>query len=456
MFQSQQILENRYKMERQLGRTALGHQTWLATDLSDLNLVAIKLLAFNPQMRWEELKLFEREAQVLQQLSHPRIPRYRDYFDLNTEGLTWFALVQDYIPGFSFQELLEQHRCFEAAEILKLATQILEILQYLHQFLPPVLHRDLKPSNLIEGEDGRVYLIDFGAVQAQPGTTGTTFTVVGSSGYTPLEQFWGKAVPASDLYALGTTLIHLLTGIPPASLPQEHSRIQFADRVALRPDLLQWLTKMTEPDLEKRFSSATAALNALGTPSFDYNQRAKGNCDLKRPVYTRIKLTQTPDKLTIFLPSGGYRKLGKIIDPDFWLAEKTIFGRIFGDLTNTSPLSMVIILLSLAVMAFTIGLLQVFLIVITVKLLILYCESIDIYLDSQQLELVRQSLGFIYGGKRINLKEVQVVKHKKREYIHEVVLETEAGRLLIGHALREDECRWLIQAINNWLAAREE
>lgn len=74
------------------------------------------------------------------------------------------------------------------------------------------MHRDIKPSNLIWGEDQHVYLVDFGAVQAQAAVTGVTFTVVGTSGYAPLEQFWGRAVAASDLYALGATLIHLLTG----------------------------------------------------------------------------------------------------------------------------------------------------------------------------------------------------------------------------------------------------
>jgi len=123
-------------------------------------------------------------------------------------------------------------------QVRELATDILKILIYLHELSPPVLHRDIKPSNLIWGEDKQIYLVDFGAVQAQAAVTGVTFTVVGTSGYAPLEQFWGRAVPSSDLYALGATLIHLLTGTAPADLPQKDSRIQFSDRISLAPSFV--------------------------------------------------------------------------------------------------------------------------------------------------------------------------------------------------------------------------
>jgi serine/threonine protein kinase len=213
VFNRENILQNRYQLQEQLGQTAIGHQTWLAIDLEFQEKVTVKLLAFNPQMRWEELRLFEREEQILQTLSHPRIPCYRDYFDIDKHsgnGVPWFALVQDYIPVFSLQELLTTGKRFTETEIRNIAKETLEILIYLHELNPSVLHRDIKPSNLILGEDNKIYLIDFGAVQAQAAVTGMTFTIVGTSGYAPLEQFWSRAVPASDLYALGATLIHLL------------------------------------------------------------------------------------------------------------------------------------------------------------------------------------------------------------------------------------------------------
>jgi serine/threonine protein kinase len=211
MFDKQQVLLERYELQQQLGRTGAGRQTWLAIDLHTHQSVIVKLLAFNPQMQWDELKLFEREAQVLQSLDHARIPEYHDYFSIDDQIL-WFGLVQAYIPGRSLQDLLDQGEVITESQARQVAIELLAVLNYLHQLPQPVLHRDIKPSNLIRGEDGLMYLVDFGAVQDRATLTGMTFTVVGTCGYAPLEQFWGRAVPASDLYALGGTLIHLGTG----------------------------------------------------------------------------------------------------------------------------------------------------------------------------------------------------------------------------------------------------
>jgi serine/threonine protein kinase len=216
-------------------------------------------------MQWEELKLFEREAQVLKHLDHPKIPNYRDNFSIDEtdSGLPWFVLVQDYIPGKSLRQLLDEGQRFSETQTQKIATEVLNILAYLHELSPPVLHRDIKPSNLLLGEDGSVFLVDFGAVQDRAKAEGATFTVVGTSGYAAPEQLWGRAVPASDLYALGATLIHLLTGIAPADLPQNNLRLQFADKVSINPSFTYWLEKLIDPALEQRFSSVRQALNAL-------------------------------------------------------------------------------------------------------------------------------------------------------------------------------------------------
>ncbi|MEQ9671708.1 serine/threonine protein kinase [Coleofasciculus sp. G2-EDA-02] len=263
MLQPQQILRDRYQLKQKLGDNPR-RQTWLADDitLSVPQPVIVKLLTFGGEVQWDDLRLFEREAQILKQLKHPRIPKYRDYFHIDERSL-WFGLVQDYIPGVSLKTLMSQGQRFIEADIRKIARELLHILQFLHQLNPAVLHRDIKPSNLIWGEDGHIYLVDFGAVQDRATTEGATFTVVGTYGYAPMEQFGGRAVPSSDLYALGATLIHLLTGTAPADLPQRNLRICFEDRVSLNPSLISWMQKLTEPALEQRFPSAAAALNAL-------------------------------------------------------------------------------------------------------------------------------------------------------------------------------------------------
>ncbi|MBU7587217.1 MAG: serine/threonine protein kinase [Nostoc sp. TH1S01] len=265
MLQIEQIIHHRYQIQRQLGNNGI-RQTWLAKDLQaadgEESLVVVKLLAFGGTVQWDDLKLFEREAQILKQLKHPRIPQYIDYFCVDDRTL-WFGLVQQYIPGESLKEKLAGGKRCTEKHARKIATEVLKILIYLHELNPGVLHRDIKPSNLIWGEDNQIYLVDFGAVQDKAAKEGVTFTVVGTYGYAPMEQFGGRAVAASDLYALGASLIHLLTGIPPGDLPQQDLRLQFADRVNASPSFVRWLQKLTEPAPEQRFSNARQALDAL-------------------------------------------------------------------------------------------------------------------------------------------------------------------------------------------------
>ncbi|MGI0484537.1 protein kinase domain-containing protein [Pantanalinema rosaneae CENA516] len=268
MFQPHQVLHERYQLHTQLGRTGAGRQTWRAIDLETQEAVILKLLAFNPQLQWEDVKLFERESLVLKHLDHPRIPQYRDYFAIDEaigSGLPWFVLVQEYIPGVSLEEFLDQKRRFRENQAYCLAEDILEILIYLHELSPPVFHRDIKPSNIILGRDKQFYLVDFGAVQDRAKAEGASFTIVGTNGYASPEQLWGRAVAASDLYGLGTTLLHLLTGIPPAELPQENLRLQFRDRALLSPEFADWLEQLVDPSLEGRFSTAREARKALQT-----------------------------------------------------------------------------------------------------------------------------------------------------------------------------------------------
>lgn len=270
MYESGQVLQERYQLKQRLEHTAASRQTWLATDITSPSSesVILKLLAFGPQMDWQELELFEREAKILQALNHTQIPRYRDYFAIDrneVNPLPWFALVQDYIPGSSLQELLDKGKHFSQKQVRQMGEQLLQILQYLHELSPPVLHRDIKPSNIILGNDRKVYLVDFGAVQDKAAVTGVSFTVVGTSGYAPFEQFYGKAVPASDLYALGATIIHLLTGIAPVDLLESDGSLAFAERINLDSSIIRpdWLRKLTELDLKKRFKSAREALKSL-------------------------------------------------------------------------------------------------------------------------------------------------------------------------------------------------
>jgi serine/threonine protein kinase len=438
------ILQERYQLQQRLGRTAAGHQTWLAVDLESQEQVTLKMLAFSPEMQWEELKLFEREAQVLQALNHPRIPCYRDYFSLEREagaGLPWFGLVQDYIPGFSLQELLEKGQDFSEKKVRKIATEVLEILIYLHELSPPVLHRDIKPSNLIWGEDQQVYLVDFGAVQAQAAVTGVTFTVVGTSGYAPLEQFWGRAVPASDLYALGATLIHLLTGVTPADLPQKDSRIQFSDRVSVNPSLVSWIEKMTEIGLEKRFSEARDALAALKSGNIQGANLQIGTVrKIAKPPHSRIQVSKSATELNIKIPSTLVRQPFTVAMMGILFLLLVVPIILFFYLVNNLiiPLGLFTIIASLLVKILGNGN------KITFNRNYFKLEhQIFGWSYSQQTGEISEILGtFIYAEGRINQVRIRSGNNMKSYFY---VLATD---------LKEVEAAWLAQEIQDWLNLR--
>lgn len=298
------MLGDRYEVQRQLGRN-YGRRTLLARDLETQELVVVKLLSFVSDFEWDDLKMFEREAQTLKALSHPAIPRYLDYIELNPENGKGFALVQTYVEGKSLQEYLKAGHTFSEPEVREIALALLEILIYLHGRQPPVIHRDIKPSNILLTRSGnsigQVYLVDFGSVQIAA-TVGGTITVVGTYGYMPQEQFGGRIVPASDLYSLGATLIALVTGTHPADLPQKDFRIQFEQATNLSPTFASWLRWMTEPILDRRFTSAQSALQALEQP----RQTDIVPKNVSKPFGSKISLLLHADSLEIFMPPKGF------------------------------------------------------------------------------------------------------------------------------------------------------
>ncbi|EDX75528.1 protein kinase domain [Coleofasciculus chthonoplastes PCC 7420] len=296
------VLNKRYAIQKQINKN-VGRHTLLARDLKTQDLVVIKLLIFGENFQGDDWKLFEREVKTLKLLSHPAIPRYLDYFDLDASMGKGLALVQSYIPAKSLEQWLIDGRTFSEEYIKQLAQALLEILCYLHEQKPPVIHRDIKPSNILlanrSGNSvGQVYLVDFGSVQTLAAQKSSTITVVGTYGYMPPEQFGGRTVPASDLYSLGATLIYLVTGRHPADLPQENLRIQFESFVNLSSELIDWLKWMTQPSLNRRPASAGEALKALTHPP----QKADIFAGAEKPFGSRIKTKKNDDKLEILIP----------------------------------------------------------------------------------------------------------------------------------------------------------
>jgi serine/threonine protein kinase len=298
------VLGDRYQIKSLLGRQT-GRRTFLARDLQTEASVVLKLLLFGPDFTWDDLKLFEREAEVLKSIDLPAIPKYLDCFDVETELGKGFVLVQTYIEAKSLQNWLDSGRTFSEGELISISKQLLAILDYLHHRQPAIIHRDIKPSNILLGDrsgssPGQVYLVDFGSVRTVA-NGGSTITIVGTYGYMPPEQFGGKTIPASDLYALGATIVCLATGSHPSELPQKNLQIMFEDRVNLARHLVDWLKWMTTTSVDARIQSASEALTRLDLrphlkksskrPKMSGNLKIKNTEDL-------FELTKNPERFS--------------------------------------------------------------------------------------------------------------------------------------------------------------
>ncbi|GFR48227.1 hypothetical protein Agub_g10088, partial [Astrephomene gubernaculifera] len=219
--------------------------------------VALKCLSLRGLREWKALGLLQREAGVLAGLNHPGVPRCLGYLEEDTPEDRLFVLVQEVVEGKSLAAMLREGMRASEAEVLRIAGELLDVLEYLGGLRPPVIHRDVKPDNIIlEGGcwGGGVRLVDFGGVQAAASAgelAGLGSTIVGTYGYMAPEQFRGAAEPASDLYGLGATLLHLVTGQPPSAFPQERMRIAW--RSAFNPSASS--------------SSSSSAASRLAPPS---------------------------------------------------------------------------------------------------------------------------------------------------------------------------------------------
>jgi serine/threonine protein kinase len=181
---------------------------------------------FGSEARTSLTQMFEREARTLQQLKHPGIPQVDSdgYFTVTLNWGKIHCLVMEKIEGQNLEQWLEKHGTISQELALKWLRQLTEILSKVHQ--SELFHRDIKLSNIMLRPDGQLVLIDFGSVRKVTNTYlakiggGRDITGIISPGYTPLEQINGKAVPQSDFYALGRSLVYLLTGKHPIDLPE--------------------------------------------------------------------------------------------------------------------------------------------------------------------------------------------------------------------------------------------
>jgi hypothetical protein len=235
--------------------------------------VAIKRFDVRGAASWKDVELAEREARVLQSLSFPKLPAYVDHFE--EDGALY--LVMEKIEGESLGALRKRGAVLGEDGVVRLLRDASDTLDYLHGRAPPVIHRDLKPGNVLLRPDGSFAFVDFGAVRDKLRPRGGS-TVVGTFGYMAPEQVQGRALPASDVYAIGATALAMLTGCEPEELP--HRGLAIDVREALRgtarsrparggggtrasTGLVEVLERMLEPEPDRRASRIAPLLARL-------------------------------------------------------------------------------------------------------------------------------------------------------------------------------------------------
>lgn len=271
------ILDGRYLPERLLGKGGFG-AAFLAYDRRSPGLRNCVVKQFQPPSDFtpEQLELaqqlFEREAVVLDRLGnqHPQIPNLLAYFPLevprwqSSQNQQFFYIVQDYIDGQDLEAELASKGQFFEGEVQEVLEKILNVLQFVHD--QNVIHRDIKPSNIMRDRNGRLYLLDFGAVKqvTQQANQGKS-TGIYSMGYAPPEQMRGHHVfPSTDLYALAVTCIVLLTGKDPQQLYDSHNDCwNWKNSTQVSDSFANILDVMLQSTPSDRYASAEKVLKVL-------------------------------------------------------------------------------------------------------------------------------------------------------------------------------------------------
>lgn len=266
--------------------------TYLARHLETDRRAAIKQLTIDEHRDREELR---QEAEYLEELEHPAIPEFIDFRREQTaDDEETFYLIQEYVDGVSLLDRIEAGERFSTEALWDLLEQLLEVLSHLHGRSPPLVHGDVKPANILWTRDEEVRLVDFGAAR-HPEQEQTGTAVVGTAGFTAPEQFFGDAVPASDLYGAGATLLYAASHRHPSEFPMEGLRLRIRNRVGAPPELTQFFERLLAPEPGDRYEDAAAALEALeGTEPAPVERAQSGE---------RIEVVRTPDHLEIDLES---------------------------------------------------------------------------------------------------------------------------------------------------------
>jgi serine/threonine protein kinase len=277
-------------LARQLGRGMIA-STWLADRTGEEaspaldaasakggSRAVLKILDLSDMKDWSVADLFRREAEALKTLKHPGIPAFIESFEAPDGERLRLVLAMQYMEGDTLEALVRSGRRFEDREVAAILAGIADILDYLSSIRPPVVHRDVNPRNILLGPENAISLVDFsGARDAVRAALYPGATLVGTAGYTAVEQVAGKASTRSDLYGAAATAVFLLTGLNPSELPVKDMKIDLSGLVTPSPALACVLDSWLESDQTKRNLSAVQAAAILRGGALPTVKPAPGN-----------------------------------------------------------------------------------------------------------------------------------------------------------------------------------
>ncbi len=302
----------RYSIVKPLGRGGFA-RTFLARDERDGRRVALKILDPARATDLKSFELFEREANVLRSLRHHAVPEVFDTVKAELDGAPVHCLVMEYVEGETLDAWIDGGRRLDRTQVVRLFVELLGVLDYLHTRVPPILHRDIKPANIVVRQNGSPVLVDFGVVRAVLRADDGS-TVAGTYGYMPYEQYMGQATPASDLYGLAATFLHLITGSAPASFMVESGRIEVPGSLPCGEPLASVLAKLLRPAPNERYQTAAEARDAmLGGSASGLAIALPPPPSLPPAVRAPIVLPEGPRSLT-----GATRELYRKLAPNTW------------------------------------------------------------------------------------------------------------------------------------------
>lgn len=253
MLETGSIIEGKYKILNQVGRGGMS-TVYLAINEKANKPWAIKEVRKDGVSNFEVVKQsLIVETDLLKRLNHPNLPSIVDIIDYGDN----FLIVMDYVEGVTLNKILQEQGPQDQDMVVDWTLQLCDVLSYLHTRKPPIIYRDMKPSNIMLKSDGTIVLIDFGTAREYKEKNNADTTCLGTKGYAAPEQFGGhnQTDARTDIYTLGATMYHLLTGHNPADPPYEMYPIRYWNP-ALSGGLENIILKCTMQNPDDRFQSA--------------------------------------------------------------------------------------------------------------------------------------------------------------------------------------------------------